>query len=77
MKKQSPLLRIWELGETEHGGLIFAMGQRLPGRGAGDAPLHQRGADHHCSAGRKPGAFCLYAMACGGVSRLRGPHPAL
>lgn len=25
MKKQSPLLRIWELGKTEHGGLIFAM----------------------------------------------------
>lgn len=26
MQKQSPMLRIWELGESEHGKLIFAMG---------------------------------------------------
>ena len=25
MKKQSPMLRVWELGKAEHGGLIFAM----------------------------------------------------
>lgn len=38
MKKQSPLLRIWELGETEHGGLIFAMGSAFLGVALGMLP---------------------------------------
>ena len=38
MKKQSPLLRIWELGETEHGGLLFAMGSAFLGVALGMLP---------------------------------------
>ncbi len=38
MKKQSPLLRIWELGKTEHGGLIFAMGSAFLGVAFGMLP---------------------------------------
>lgn len=38
MKKQSPLLRIWELGKTEHGGLICAIISALTGVIAGMLP---------------------------------------
>lgn len=38
MQKQSPLLRIWELGKSEHGGLIFAMISALLGVALGMLP---------------------------------------
>lgn len=38
MKKQHPLLRIWELGETEHGGLIRAIISALVGVVSGMLP---------------------------------------
>lgn len=38
MQKQSPMLRIWELGESEHGGLIFAMLSALAGVALGMLP---------------------------------------
>lgn len=38
MQKQSPLLRIWELGKSEHGGLIFAMSSALLGVALGMLP---------------------------------------
>ena len=38
MQKQSPLLRIWELGKYEHGGLIFAMVSAFLGVALGMLP---------------------------------------
>lgn len=38
MQKQSPLLRIWELGKSEHGGLICAVISALIGVAAGMLP---------------------------------------
>lgn len=38
MQKQSPLLRIWELGESQHGGLICAVVSALVGVAAGMLP---------------------------------------
>lgn len=38
MQKQSPLLRIWELGKSEHGGLIRAIVSALIGVAAGMLP---------------------------------------
>lgn len=38
MQKQSPLLRIWELGKSEHGGLIFAMVSAFLGVALGMLP---------------------------------------
>lgn len=40
MKKQSPLLRVWELGKQEHGGLIFAIVCTLTGVALGMLPYY-------------------------------------
>lgn len=40
MKKQSPFLRLWELGESEHGGLIRAMASAAVGVLSGMLPYY-------------------------------------
>ena len=43
MNQQSPMLRLWELGESQHGSLIRAMPARLgkPGLLMDHPPFHK------------------------------------
>lgn len=64
MKQKSPLLRIWEMGEKEHAGLLRAIVSALVGVTLGFAPYLAAGRIIiGMLEGRREGSF--YALWCG------------
>ena len=68
MKQQNPMLRLWELGEAQHGSLIQAILSAVVGVLCGMAPLLCRRSDHPWPVVRKPGilvlpGWCAVALA--------------
>ena len=71
MEKQSPFLRLWELGESEHSGLIRAMISAAAGVLSGMLPYYAAAQIIIALHGREPGMATLPELVRRRVNWLR------